>query len=430
MKEVERADIVVGIPSYNNARTIGHVVRAAHTGLAKYFPQFTSVIVNSDGGSTDGTREAVLSSEVDVPHILLLTTPLKAVHRLSFPYHGIPGKGSAFRGIFERAEGLGAKVCAVVDADLRSITPEWIDLLVRPVLLHGYDFTAPYYHRHKYDGTITNSIVYPLTRALYGKRIRQPIGGDFGLSKRLVEAYLKRDAWQTDVARFGIDIWMTTVAVAEGYQVCQSYLGAKLHDAKDPSSDLSAMLTQVLGSLFDLMEEYHGVWEQVAGSQMVDLFGFRYDVGLEPVQVNLERMLHSFGQGVVDLEEIWSMALQPETLAEVKKAAARARGANPEAAFRLPDEVWVRTVYDFACAHHARGLGRDQLLRSFTPLYLGRVASQILDTRDLDAHAFEERMEGLCLSFEGHKDYLRGEWRGERFRAAGAAPRVVQEVSP
>ena len=178
LQRIQTADIVIGIPSFNNVRTISHVVRAAQAGLAKYFPQFPAVIVNSDGGSTDGTREAVLSTQLDDARLLLLSTPMLPVHRLSFPYHGIPGKGSAFRMIFAIAQRLGAKACAVIDSDLRSITPEWIDLLLRPVLYAGYDFVAPYYHRHKYDGTITNSIVYPLTRALYGAQVRQPIGGD------------------------------------------------------------------------------------------------------------------------------------------------------------------------------------------------------------------------------------------------------------
>ena len=62
---------------------------------------------------------------------------------------------------------------------------EWIELLAGPVLKGGYDYVAPLYARYKYDGTITNSIVYPLTRALYGQRIRQPIGGDFGFSGSL-----------------------------------------------------------------------------------------------------------------------------------------------------------------------------------------------------------------------------------------------------
>jgi hypothetical protein len=101
----------------------------------------------------------VLSASVDYSRLLIVSTPLSDVHRLSFPYHGIPGKGSAFRLVFLMAQLLGAKACAVVDSDLRSITPEWIDLLIHPVLHAGYDFVAPYYHRHEYDGAITNSIV-------------------------------------------------------------------------------------------------------------------------------------------------------------------------------------------------------------------------------------------------------------------------------
>src|SRR5579864_3052865 len=180
VEAIGSADIVVGIPSFNNQRTIGHVVRAASIGLAKYFPDRRGVIVNSDGGSKDGTRDAVLSASIDDGKLMMLTTPQVAAQLLSFPYHGIPGKGSAFRLIFQMAAKLGAKACAVVDSDLRSITPEWIDLLLRPILYRDFDFVAPYYHRHKYDGTITNSIVYPLTRALYGLRVRQPIGGEFG----------------------------------------------------------------------------------------------------------------------------------------------------------------------------------------------------------------------------------------------------------
>jgi glycosyltransferase involved in cell wall biosynthesis len=228
VREIGAADIVVGIPSYNNARTIGHVVRAAQAGLAKYFPGLRSVVLNSDGGSPDGTPEVVRSVGFGAGELLLLSHPVSPIHRLSMPYDGIPGKGSAFRCIFRAAELLGARACVVVDSDLRSITPDWIQLLVAPVLEHGFDYVAPYYLRHKYDGTITNAIVYPLTRSLYGTRVRQPIGGDFGMSGRLAAYYLTRDVWDTDVARYGIDIWMTTTAICEGFGVCQAFLGAKI----------------------------------------------------------------------------------------------------------------------------------------------------------------------------------------------------------
>jgi glucosylglycerate synthase len=406
--DIRHADIVVGIPSYNNVRTIRHVVQAAHAGLAKYFPQFSAVIVNSDGGSKDGTREAVLSTRIEDTHLLLLSTPLFPVHRLSVPYHGIPGKGTAFRLVFKVAEMLQARACVVVDSDLRSITPEWIDLLCRPILHAGFDFVAPYYHRHKYDGTITNSIIYPLTRSLYGLQVRQPIGGDFGMSARLISRYLARNDWETDVARYGIDIWMSTIAIAEGFRVCQSFLGAKLHDAKDPGADLSAMLVQVVGSIFTLMQEYETVWKNRTGTEAVDLFGFQFDVGLDPIQVNIDRMLNAFRMGCRDLGEIWSMALQPDTHAEILKLGQLAVTGTKE--FHLEDDLWARVIFDFACAHMRQPLERGHILRSLTPLYLARVASFVLQNQDLFSLEFEEKIEKLCLRFEAQKPYLASHW--------------------
>jgi glycosyltransferase involved in cell wall biosynthesis len=397
------ADLVVGIPSFNNAATIGHVVRAVAAGLNKYFAHHGAVIVNSDGGSKDGTPQVVASAEYATPEAILVTHPLTVVQKITTPYHGIPGKGSAFRTIFAIAERLGAKACAVVDSDLRSITPEWIQLLLGPVLQEGFDFVAPLYLRHKYDGTITNSIVYPLTRALYGKEVRQPIGGEFGLSSRLGSHYLSKPVWETEVARFGVDIWMTTTALAEGFHVCQAFLGAKIHDAKDPGADLTSMFVQVVSSVFELMEVYAEKWDAVTTFEEVPLFGFRHEVGLEPVQVNVDRMASIFRQGVQDLHEVWQHALEPDNLAEITRLA-------EAAPLRVPDSLWVRVVYDFAVAYHRRALSREQLLQSLVPLYLGRTASFVHETASRTAREVEEIIRGLTDEFVRQKDYLRQRW--------------------
>jgi glucosylglycerate synthase len=403
--QLGRADIVVGIPSFNSARTIGHVVRAVQAGLAKYFPRERAVLINSDGGSTDGTPDVVREASVDDFRTILASHPLRAVHRIVTPYHGIPGKGSALRTVFAVAAALGAKACAVVDSDLRSITPGWVDLLVTPVLRERFDFVAPLYHRHKYDGTITNSIVYPLTRALYGKRVRQPIGGDFGFSGRLAAHYLGHDVWSTDVARFGIDIWMTTTAITGGFGVCQSFLGAKIHDAKDPGVDLSAMLVQVVSSVLSLMESHEASWRSTTVTQTVPTFGFEYAVGLEPLEVNVDRMVGVFKTGTRELSSIWQRALQPETLDQVLELA-----SQPSQSFHYPAELWVRTVYDFAAAFHGKALSRDHLLRSLTALYLGRTASFVVETASAGAEEVEAVIERLCRQFEALRPYLCSRW--------------------
>ncbi|HKZ05902.1 MAG TPA: glycosyl transferase family 2 [Methylomirabilota bacterium] len=405
VRAIGTADLVVGIPSYNNAGTIGHVARAAAAGLAKYFPGAKAVIVNSDGGSSDGTPQAVLEADLPDLRTVLVTHAASAAARISTPYHGIPGKGSAFRTIFQVADLLEARACAVVDSDLRSITPEWMELLLRPILDGDFDYVAPYYHRHKYDGTITNGIVYPLTRALYGRRIRQPIGGDFGFSGELARVYLAKPVWETDVARFGIDIWMTTTAVAERFRVCQAYLGAKIHDAKDPGADLTAMMTQVVGSCFGLLETYETVWPEVHGSEPVPLVGFPHAVGVDPVPVNLERLVSIYAQGVRDLGDIWRRVLP----APLRLTLAQALTDDPWR-FHLPDPVWAEVVYRFALAHRRREVNREHLLGSLIPLYLGRTASFVVEMQSAGPPEVEARVEQLALVFEALKPLLVAEW--------------------
>jgi len=417
LEQIGRADILIGIPSYNNEKTIGQVVRAVQCGLAKYFPAYKAVIMNSDGGSTDRTRDVVKATSVysDLDTILV-EHPVQPARNIAAPYHGLPGKGSAFKAIFEMAYELNVAACVVVDSDLRSITPEWIQLLAGPVLIKGYDYVTPYYSRHKYDGTITNSIVYPLTRALYGKRIRQPIGGDFGFSGRMLENFLNKDVWGTDVARYGIDIWMTTIAINEGFKICQSFLGAKIHDAKDPSFSLGPMFKQVVGTLFYLMTQYDNNWKNIKGSKPVPLYGFCCEVFPEPINVRVDCMIEKFKMGVKQNKDYWYSILPRENVEKIEEVAS----LSPEE-FDFPAQLWVKTVYDFAVAYKKNTkLGgtlsekqNEKLLNSFVSLYFGRTASFVKQTQTMSTNQAERIIENLCEEFEKAKPYLIERWLKE-----------------
>jgi hypothetical protein len=295
----------------------------------------------------------------------------------------------------------------LLDSDLRSITPEWIELLARPIIKRGYDFVSPYYSRHKYDGTITNMVVYPLTRALYGKRVRQPIGGDFGISKKLIKAYLEeKDVWETDVARFGIDIWMTTVAINEGFKICQAYLGAKIHDAKDPSKSLGPMFKQVLGTVFRLMREYEARWKGIEESIPTAFYGFQSEVFPEPVEVTLLPMIERFKSGLKENADFWRGLLPEERMGELSDIASLS-----DKDFRFPVEVWVKTVYDFAGGFNkADEASRERIVESMTGLYFGRVASFVIESKDLKTYDAERLIEAQALKFEELKPYLIERW--------------------
>ncbi|MFH0778266.1 MAG: glycosyl transferase family 2, partial [Candidatus Eisenbacteria bacterium] len=361
------------------------------------------VIVNSDGASTDGTPQIVQETKFDDMHAILVNHKILPVHKIVTPYHGLPGKGSALRSILQIGELLGARAMAVVDSDLRSITPEWVELLLGPIVREGFDYVAPLYSRHKFDGSITNTIVYPLFRALYSKRIRQPIGGEFGFSGDVARHLLSHDVWDTDVARYGIDIWMTTTAVTGGFKVCQSFLGAKIHDQKDPSTDLSSMLSQVVGSVFELMGHHGQSWMHANDSAHIPLFGLQYEVGLEPVAVNLERMLDAFRQGLRQLQAFWGLCLQQDNLEELKSTL-------QDSSVRFPDELWARLIFDFALAHNRPKVSREHLLKSLTPIYLGKLSSLFVELRDSGQGEVEDRIDKLCRAFELTKPYLIERW--------------------
>jgi glucosylglycerate synthase len=411
VERLNKADIVVGIPSYNNHNTIRHVVRAVQYGLAKYFPRHKAVLVNSDGGSEDGTREVVEQTGVYTDmETILIRHQVKPAQKLVTPYHGIPGKGSAFHTIFEIAVRLRSRACVVVDSDLRSITPEWVELLAGPILAKDYDFVAPYYSRHKYDGTITNSIIYPATRALYGRRIRQPIGGDFGFSGRLAEHYLSRDIWGTNIARFGIDIWMTTKAICEGFKICQSFLGAKIHDAKDPGKSLGPMFTQVIGTMFLLMGRYADRWNEIAGSKPTALYGFLSEAYPAGVEVDLQGLLTKFREGYQKNRDYMSGLLPADRIRELDAAAGQS-----DDDFVFPALTWVRLVWDYAVAFNSIPDGDheagERLLLSMVPLYFGRTASFVRETADMPSYEAEEVIEKLCDLFEEEKGYLLERWQ-------------------
>jgi glycosyltransferase involved in cell wall biosynthesis len=421
MAEVRRvgtADLMVGIPSFGNAETIGYVVRATTAGMVQYFPELKPILVNSDGGSPDDTpRVAVSTESPDYLEKVILVSPKHKLQRISFTYQGTSGKGTAVRALFEVAHELKVKAMVMVDSDLRSIVPEWVELLAGPILKGGYDFVAPMYARYKYDGTITNNISYPLTRALYGTRIRQPIGGDFAISGDLVSRYLELDTFDELTARFGIDIWMTHSAINEGFAVCQARLGAKIHDAKDPASDLGPMFRQVVGSLFKLAGRYEDRWLRVRGSHPIPEYGFERVVAPEEVKVNHAKLVDNFEQARLTQRDTWAEMLSAEQLERVMGLEI----TDDPASFHFSAELWIRTLYDALVAYHRPETDRERLLAALTPLYFGRTAGFISDTLDMTTDQAERVIDDQARQFEELKPYLVARWGEMRAAAEGAA---------
>jgi len=390
-------DILVGIPCYNTEDTIAHVVTTVGNGLAEHFRDQRSAILISDGGSLDDTRERAYGAPI----------PDHIERRVSI-YRGEAGKGTAFRAVYEAAAKLNARTVLVLDADLRSITPEWIRLLATPVHEGKADFVAPLYRRYKYDGTITNNIVYPLTRALFGKRVRQPIGGDYAFTGRLASMYAGSDVWSTDVARFGIDIWMTLMAVCWKQRITQVYLGTKIHNPKDPAADLSAMFTQVVSTLFYVAGENSNCVRSAQSSMPVDVAGsIARTVPIEPIDVNVRAMDQEFLDGIEQFGPMYRQVLDAENYKQLKHIAS---GLTSNGAPEFSPTLWARVLYDFLFVFQVWNRNRRRLVDMLMPLHFGRLGSYCRSVEDLEEEQVEEYIDQQAQAFENEKSYLLERW--------------------
>jgi len=397
-KQIEslgNADIIIGIPAYYSDETIAHVIKTAAEGLDRYYGK-RSLILIADGGSTDDTREVARNIENHLFNLDILVTI----------YRGSPGKGSAFRAVFEAAKFLRARAVAVFDSDLKSIEPKWVKNILDPVL-EGYDFVAPDYNRYKFDGTITNTIAYNLTRALYGVNIRQPIGGDFGLSTGMVKHYLEQDVWESDIAKFGVDIWMTTEAITGGFKVCQAKLGAKVHGEKDPAADLGPMFREVVGTIFTLMDKKAEFWRQPQESVTPPTFGTVSGAEPEPFTIDREALIDYFRIGQRNFGSVWKNIVDPEDF-DIINSLAETTDSN---AFELPTATWVRTVYSYARTFNGAERQRFKLLDTMIPLYNARVATLVKLLERKNQQEAEEFYEEQAQQFVNMRDYLLEMWQ-------------------
>lgn len=393
--KVDNAEIIVGIPSYNEADSIAYPTDVASRGLLKYFPNRNSVIINVDNNSPDGTRDAFMNTPTKVPKIYISTPK------------GVKGKGNNFKNLFEAAAELRAQAIVVVDADLKSITPEWIQYLGEP-LFAGMNFVAPIYVRHKYDGSITNHIAYPLLRTLFELRVRQPIGGDFGFSGSLARAYLSEKLWNDAVANFGIDIWMTTIAIARRFKICQAFLGSpKSHRAKDPAKDLGPMFTQVVSTLFDLMIDFEYLWKDTFETHPTSIYGFGLGVDEKPpvVNVNTDKLHESCVRGFETYGELWEKIITKPELVEVSKCINSSKDN-----FYYPSDLWARILFSFAIAYRNAEIDREKIIEAMIPFYHSRILSFVNKTKEKGIKETEEYFENIVRVFESEKYYLIKRW--------------------
>lgn len=300
------------------------------------------------------------------------------------------------------ARSVGAAAIAFVGSDLTAVKSRALEELVDPLMAGRADLVLPIYPVGKFELLLNSAILAPLPRALYGARVRFPLAPDFGITSKLLAeiGYSPRRSVSQASALF----WPATGAALRKRPICQAYV--PIYHQPTEGMDLSAVISRTVGPLFADIEANAAEWQRVRGSQPTEISGVAPNPPEEGSPIDVRTMVETFRLGFRNLLEVWALVLPPVTLVELKRLT-----KLPVESFRLPDETWVRIVYDFALAYRLRNISRVHLLGALTPLYLGWAASHVLEVGRMGAHDAELRVERLARAFEDGKPYLLSRWR-------------------
>jgi glucosylglycerate synthase len=301
--------------------------------------------------------------------------------------------------------------CLLLGAEAQSLHPEALRALAEAVLTGGADLTSPRYNLSPRDGLVNSGILYPVTRALFGTRPRYPLAIDLALSSRMAERLATCAQKYTAVNQNGALVWPVSEAAAAGFTLAEVSAGTRALPPPD-ATDLNSLLAQVGGSFFADIDAKASFWQRsrLAYSPRAAQAHTEAASNQTPLEApDVQPMLDSFRLAYTNLHEIWSLVLPPNSLLGLKKLS-----LMPPAAFRMPDALWTRIVYDFILAYRLRTINRGHLLGALTPLYLAWVASHLLLTNaavGAETMSPEKHIEALAAAFEADKPYLVSRWR-------------------
>ena len=308
------------------------------------------------------------------------------------------------RTILAAAELLRAKACIVMSPESAKVQPEWISNLASPIYREGFDLVAPTYRRHKFDGLLMTNLLYPMIRALYGKRIREPYMPEFGFSSRMGSQFLGQNGW-SEGDGVGARTSLHSGRDQGGHRIGQ-FFSAKRITSSAAAADLVPALRQTVGALFSASGGGLSGLEYVTGSKPVPTTGADHELLLEPIRVNRKRLREMFSPALPNLESVFQPILSPSTLAELQRIA-----RLEEEEFHYSAELWVKTVYEFAAAYQKSVISRDHIIQALAPLFRGRAFTFLIENRNASADEVENHIEDLCLEFERLKPYLLQMWK-------------------
>lgn len=389
-RRLGRADIVIGIPFYNEVDTIAHVIQIAAMGLEEYYPNQKCVIVAA--GSPVGGKALEVIQSLPHPHRIEL---------IAFTFHDprISGKGWSVRAIAEIARALNADH-AILEADLRSrekdgvmqgLAPDWIYLLLEPIRLGKADVVISRFNRH-YLEFGPNLLTYPLLTAIYNRPIHRIVGGQWAISHAILPSYLRvpLHLWGSDISGYGVDGWTAIAGIAGGARIVEADLGIKIHRPSIVKREM--VLRQVAKVLLDQIVTDTSWLDEMEKMPTAPLltplptFGARRDHPADPVELFPDQIIAKFKEGFNTFHALYQKVLPEDAYRQLEQLSETSVDD-----FHFPTSLWIDVVYNFLLAYaFGKQYSRGDLLNALINLHGAFLASFSMDMQRL-----KERLSSL-----------------------------------
>ena len=167
------------------------------------------------------------------------------------PTRIFPAKGLAMKAGLNEAFKRSADVIVFLDADIRNLTPDWVNKLVQSLVDDNCDMSRGFYTRHARDAAVTKLVARPMLHTFFPElsHFEQPLSGEVCARRQVWENILKSAVDNPSPDGWGIDVWLLIEAALSGYHIKEIFMGTKEHtsfeDYREDVSKLTKMAEQV-----------------------------------------------------------------------------------------------------------------------------------------------------------------------------------------
>ena len=420
------SEIVIGIPFSDQVETLPKVIEIANEGLEKFYPGKSVAFVLA--GSYEGRRMLRKIQQI-----------LKGQNREGYCFaldKEVDGKGWTVRALIEVSEFLNSDLILLepdfVREGKQGLQPGWIYSTYRPIEL-GNDFVLPVFNRPPEGKRITDHLGIPLLISLYGYRLKEPMGGVYGISRKSFHKFLrdKKLFAETDVGNYGIDIFLTITAIINDLEICQANLGTrlKLHSP----GEFPVRLRQALRTMFDQIGYTSSWWLKEGKKLKIEPPVYGKLPSLQPPKfdLNLSYEIERFNVDFQRYKDYLYKKLCPPSLYEKLLNLS----TKDEEEFYLSSSDWAECLYIFILAYFfQKEIPKADILDTLVILNRARTAAFVRELQKLEGDAkrlgADRLREAQIRDFTRLGESFEAHWRDRELLYVAPMERVLLEFLP